>query len=316
MPADRAVHQGYASPLARALAHVRQTHADITLTELVTFLAIVENEGVTVSGLARLCGFTEATASRTIRGLAPADMPGALSPSRGLAHLMRGPTENRSRHAFLTPAGRGFRDDLKTVWEGHDLHVGGAVAMIGKAIGSSTGFVALARRAAVAAVFALTPLVGLAGCSGQDVDKGRATGAEQVAGAPAIGGPMLATPGLWRTTTTVEGRPVLGARLECVDAASQKASAIQAPAAAGCKAPVQRPVPGGYAYDLTCEQDGLTTTVAGEVKGDAGRVILSSTTRMVGPDGDVMPVSRVVIENVHVGPCPSDMKPGDGRPAP
>jgi len=120
MSADRQIFQGYDSSLARALAHVRRAHADITLTELVTFMTIVENEGVTVSGLARLCGFTEATASRTIRGLAPADMPGALSPSRGLVHLMRGPTENRSRHAFLTPAGRGLRDDLQSIIEGAD----------------------------------------------------------------------------------------------------------------------------------------------------------------------------------------------------
>ena len=108
MSADREIFQAHRGTLARTLAHMRQTYADITLTEIVTFLTIVENEGVTVSGLARLCGFTEATASRTIRGLAPAEMPGALSPSRGLVHLMRGPTENRSRHAFLTPKGRGL----------------------------------------------------------------------------------------------------------------------------------------------------------------------------------------------------------------
>lgn len=112
MSADREIFQGHRGTLARTLAHMRQTYADITLTEIVTFLTIVENEGVTVSGLARLCGFTEATASRTIRGLAPAEMPGALSPARGLVHLMRGPTENRSRHAFLTPKGRGLAKAL------------------------------------------------------------------------------------------------------------------------------------------------------------------------------------------------------------
>lgn len=92
--------------LARALAFARRTYSDITLTELLTLFTIAENEGVTVCGLARLCGFTEATASRTIRGMAPLDMPGALPPSRGLVQLRRGPTENRSRHAFLTRAGR------------------------------------------------------------------------------------------------------------------------------------------------------------------------------------------------------------------
>lgn len=122
---------------------------------------------------------------------------------------------------------------------------------------------------------------------------------------------MLATAGLWRTTTTVDGRPALGAHLACVDEASQRASDLDSTADAGCKKPVPRPIPGGYAYDLVCEQDGLTTTVRGEVKGSAKRVVMSSTTRLVGPEGDVMPPTRAVIENVYVGPCPADMKPGD-----
>ena len=92
----------------RVLRLLRDRHDGFTTTELITLLAVAENEGLTVNGLARLCGFTAATASRTARGLAPAEMPGALAPYRGLLTLMRGPHENRYRHLFLTPRGRGL----------------------------------------------------------------------------------------------------------------------------------------------------------------------------------------------------------------
>lgn len=99
---------GPLADLGRALAFARARHADITLTELTTLIAVAEHQGITVSSLARLCGFTTATASRSLRSMAPETMPGALGPKRGLVQLMRGPRENRSRHAFLTPAGIDF----------------------------------------------------------------------------------------------------------------------------------------------------------------------------------------------------------------
>lgn len=104
-----------ASSLMRMLRHLRGRHRGFTTTELMTLLAVAENEGVTVNGLGQLCGFTTATASRTSRGLAPADMPGALSPCRGLLVLMRGPHENRNRHLFLTPSGRALCEDMDRI---------------------------------------------------------------------------------------------------------------------------------------------------------------------------------------------------------
>lgn len=106
MPDDRPSLNGRTSALPRLLDHLRCTWDDFSLTELVVLAAVAENEGVTVAGLARLCRLTDATASRTIRRLAPADMPGALRPARGLMMLMRGPTDNSSRYVFLTPQGR------------------------------------------------------------------------------------------------------------------------------------------------------------------------------------------------------------------
>lgn len=104
-----------ASALMRMLRHLRGLHPGFTTTELMALLAVAENEGVTVNGLSQLCGFTSATASRTARGLAPADMPGALAPYRGLLVLMRGPHENRNRHLFLTSAGRALCADIDRI---------------------------------------------------------------------------------------------------------------------------------------------------------------------------------------------------------
>lgn len=106
MPDDRPSLSGQVSALPRLLDQLRRAWDDFSLTELVVLAAVAENEGVTVAGLARLCRLTDATASRTIRRLAPSDMPGALRPARGLMMLMRGPTDNRSRYVFLTPLGR------------------------------------------------------------------------------------------------------------------------------------------------------------------------------------------------------------------
>lgn len=104
-----------ASSLMRMLRHLRGQCGGFTTTELMTLLAVAENEGVTVNGLGQLCGFTTATASRTARGLAPATMPGALAPYRGLLVLMRGPHENRSRHVFLTPKGAALCRDMDRI---------------------------------------------------------------------------------------------------------------------------------------------------------------------------------------------------------
>lgn len=92
--------------LAAIVDLLNDSFADFSLNELTTLLAVCEHEGLSVSSVARVCGFTEATASRNIRRLAPDDMPGALPPARGLLTLVRAPNDNRSRYVFLTPRGR------------------------------------------------------------------------------------------------------------------------------------------------------------------------------------------------------------------
>lgn len=153
-------------------------------------------------------------------------------------------------------------------------------------------------------------LLALAACSGSDDAPGRK--AASAIGGPSLDGPMLATPGLWRTTTTINGNQVFGSNRMCVDADSQKATDMVSQAVeTGCAQPVRRAVAGGFAYDLVCEKDGLKTMVSGEVTGDARRVVMRSTTRMTGPEGDVTPPATMVAESVHAGACPAGMKPGD-----
>lgn len=156
----------------------------------------------------------------------------------------------------------------------------------------------------------LVPCLTLGGCSGRDNAAGPA--APSAGAGPSLDGPMFATPGLWKTTTTVNGQKALGANRTCVDAASQKADFLaQGGGEAGCSPPQRRAIAGGFAYDLVCEQQGLKTVVKGQVRGDARHVVMTSTTRMTGPDADVMPSATVVVESEFLGPCPAGMKPGD-----
>lgn len=161
-------------------------------------------------------------------------------------------------------------------------------------------------------VFVVAPILLLAACSGaKQAGHSESKPALPAPGGPTIDGPMLSEPGLWRTTTTVNGRRVVGVYRACVDAASQKADDIfENPSEMGCDTPVRRAIANGYAYELVCRKDGVKTQVAGEVKGDARRVEMTSTTRVTGPDGATVPPANVGVESVYVGPCPVDMKPG------
>jgi hypothetical protein len=164
-------------------------------------------------------------------------------------------------------------------------------------------------------VLLVSPLLALSACSGRDdaaePRPARTMVPAQGAG-PSLDGPMLATPGLWRTTTTVAGRRPFRANRTCVGAASQEADhMLSPPAETGCKSPARRPITGGYACELVCEKDGLKTLTSGEVKGDAKRVTMTSTASVIGPDGEASPPSGVMIESVYAGPCLTGMKSGD-----
>lgn len=99
---------GFGQALGRTLGLARRNYPDLSLTELVSLAAIARQPGLTMSSLAAICGYTCATASRTVHGMADSDASGALPPARGLVRVMRGPTDDRSRHVFLTHKGEEF----------------------------------------------------------------------------------------------------------------------------------------------------------------------------------------------------------------
>ncbi|MBP6879239.1 MAG: hypothetical protein KBC34_14535 [Phenylobacterium sp.] len=159
----------------------------------------------------------------------------------------------------------------------------------------------------------IMPLLALAACSGRDDASGGAPSLKTGTG-PTLDGPMFATPGLWRTTTSVNGRQAFGANRACVDAGARTLERMgpdTAPAELGCGVPRRRAVPGGFSYDLACEAQGVRTLISGKITGDAKRVVMATTTRMTGPDGQAMPTAEVLVESLFVGPCPAGMQPGE-----
>lgn len=96
----------------QALEAARNHSAAITLTDLVAFLYVAENEGINLKELAATCRLTDSTASRTARSLAVAEFRDALPPALGLLDVRPNPTDRRGRTLYLTERGRRLRDEL------------------------------------------------------------------------------------------------------------------------------------------------------------------------------------------------------------
>lgn len=54
-------------------------------------------------------------------GILVDETPGALAPARGLTRLMQGPSDGRSRHAFLTPEAKSSAPVSASFWLLHCL---------------------------------------------------------------------------------------------------------------------------------------------------------------------------------------------------
>jgi len=87
----------------------------ISMVQTVLLLYIMESEGLRMSRLSSLSGFSMAVTSRNARSLAPPEMPGALSPKYGLVELLVPPDDGAARHILLTEAGQRLRDQLDRV---------------------------------------------------------------------------------------------------------------------------------------------------------------------------------------------------------
>ena len=98
-----------------ALEIFRGLDVGITTNNIVTFLYLCENEGLSVTELAGLAGLNPATASRSIRSLAAPGARWALPPYLGLIEVLGYGASRNSKTLRLTPAGVEIRDRLNAL---------------------------------------------------------------------------------------------------------------------------------------------------------------------------------------------------------
>jgi hypothetical protein len=151
----------------------------------------------------------------------------------------------------------------------------------------------------------LIPLA-LAGCSQKD------SAAEGNAASPGAAA-ETPLPGLWTTTTKVNGKKAFGENRTCQGPESPEAGApTGVNDTAGCRTASREMRADGYSYELICEKDGLRSVVKGDVRRQARRTSSTSTTQIFGPDGEeAAPPATVQVDSVYSGPCPAGMKVGD-----
>jgi DNA-binding MarR family transcriptional regulator len=87
----------------------------MSLSHVVVFLYIAENQGLNVTELADICRTTTATASRTARSLMEEGAMDALPPYFGLVEAHPNPQDSKGRVLFLTDTGRRLRDEMDEI---------------------------------------------------------------------------------------------------------------------------------------------------------------------------------------------------------
>ena len=84
----------------------------VSVNEIMAFLYVCENEGLTVQDLAVVGRLTQSTASRSLRALGPADSEWSLQPALGLVRAYLHPNDGRSHVVQLTELGLDMRNRL------------------------------------------------------------------------------------------------------------------------------------------------------------------------------------------------------------
>lgn len=100
------------------LESFRGVDPGITVTGIVTFLYVCENEGISMTELASIAGLRTATASRAVRALGVPGARGSLPPSLGLVDVRNFGPHLNSKTLFLTDAGRDLKDRLNGLIRG------------------------------------------------------------------------------------------------------------------------------------------------------------------------------------------------------
>lgn len=101
--------------LLEALLAFKALAPRISVNEIVAFLYVCENEGLSVQELAYLAGLTQSTASRSLRALGQADSGWAQPPALGLVEAFLNPDDARSHVVHLSAKGRELRERLDGV---------------------------------------------------------------------------------------------------------------------------------------------------------------------------------------------------------
>ena len=98
--------------LLEAILALKALDARISVNEIVAFLYVCENEGLSVQEFAYVAGLTQSTASRSLRSLGRPESGWAQPPALGLVEAFLNPTDGRSHVVHLTDLGRDLRDRL------------------------------------------------------------------------------------------------------------------------------------------------------------------------------------------------------------
>jgi DNA-binding MarR family transcriptional regulator len=90
----------------------------VTVTNIVTFLYVCENEGLSITELAGVAGLSTATASRAVRALAPPGAQWTLAPHLDLVNILAHGPQRNSKTLVLTARGRELRAKLNEIISG------------------------------------------------------------------------------------------------------------------------------------------------------------------------------------------------------
>ena len=98
-----------------ALTAFRAMNPRVSVNEIVAFLYVCENEGLSVQELAYVSGMSQSAASRNLRALGPAGSPWTQPPALGLVEPYLRPTDSRSHVLHLSAEGERMRARLDEI---------------------------------------------------------------------------------------------------------------------------------------------------------------------------------------------------------
>ena len=101
--------------LLQALLLLKALDPRVNVNEIIAFLYVCENEGLSIQELAFVARLTQSTASRSVRALGPPDSEWALPPATGLLAPYLNPSDGRSHVLHLSDRGRDVRAKLDRI---------------------------------------------------------------------------------------------------------------------------------------------------------------------------------------------------------